>query len=334
MELQEKAKNLFEFFDTKDDGYYVHGQGMRERMFEVNVKLGSLYNDINNSIARHPVRFKKRIKEEFTEERINGVYDQWIEDERQQLYDVFLFQGQQQAMSKEEWDKLAGSKIETGINDLKTKKAKEKKLAEFIATDKKMLDAFSIVAVKIKENNTVDHRFVITGLSKTQIALKIRALEKLGYTYDRHGTEVMTMNKKETTRETSAGFYGRMGGHFCFDIDYSTDDLEGIIDNEVSEEEAEEIIKEAEMFRDRVAYLKEYVRKAKSGLNFQQNLDFRVEEYVDELRTEEKENNRIKKEAQHKTPNATMTSTLADMLLSKNEQIKRLAKGIYKEITK
>lgn len=45
-----------------------------------------------------------------------------------------------------------------------------------------------------------------------------------------------------------------------------------------------------------------------------------------------KEDKDIQKEA--KTGSVTMSTTLSDMMTSDNEQIKRLAKGIYKEITK
>lgn len=53
----------------------------------------------------------------------------------------------------------------------------------------------------------------IENLSEKQIKEKRKSWEKNGYTYDRHGTKIMTMFKKVEKPIFSVGFNGRQSGH-------------------------------------------------------------------------------------------------------------------------
>ena len=127
---------------------------------------------------------------------------------------------------------------------------------------------------------------------------------------------------------------GRSGGHICFTINYTASELEDVVNEYIEDkEDIKRIIEEAEEVKDNVLKLKTFIDNFNKNLDFKDELSFRIEEYIEELEAEDKENKRIKKEAEESS-SETMNSKLSDLLLSKNEQVKRLAKGIYKEISK
>lgn len=127
---------------------------------------------------------------------------------------------------------------------------------------------------------------------------------------------------------------GRSGGHICFTINYNTSALEEIVSGYIEDkEDIKNIIEEAEDIKDKVLKLKTFIDNFNKNLNFKDELSFRIEEYMEELKEIEEEDIKIKKEAE-KGITETMNSKLSELLLSKNEQVKRLAKGIYKEISK
>ena len=303
-QLHGKAIELLEFFENKDDGYYPDNRTAKH--FEVNVKLHKIDTCYMKILEKIPKNFHKRIIEHFTDEAVYEIYDLWLDGERHFLYEMFKMKGAMQASNEKWWNEDIGTKIESGketwypaIDKLTSKKAKMTKLNEFIKEDKEILDSFSFL------------------------------------------------------KEDSFGFYGRMGGHFCFDINFNLDELEVLKDCWIEDgkdwnlddngyqhypedkkgkkEEIERIIKEAEEARDAVLFMKQFIEDQKNGLDFQIGLREEIEEYVAELKEEEAEARKIKKEAKEATTE-TMQSTLADLLLSNNEQIKRLAKGIYKEL--
>ena len=51
-ELQQQAKELYEFFDSRDQGYYDH-----KRLFEVNVKRYNDYTDIADLLNKYPKQY-------------------------------------------------------------------------------------------------------------------------------------------------------------------------------------------------------------------------------------------------------------------------------------
>lgn len=146
-------------------------------------------------------------------------------------------------------------------------------------------------------------------------------------------------------KEESVGFYGRMGGHFCFDVeeDNITEKLAEIIDlsytdgsgwnpdessytEKLDAKYATEVIKEAEALKTKIFLIKECVKIQKDCIpeNWKEELAYRIEEYIEELKEEERKAN---------DPDLTQ-QTLGQLLTSKDEVIKRHALGILKTLTK
>ena len=356
-QLIEKAKELYKYFDSKDDGY--HPDHYTARMFEVNVKIHKTLADVSEVLDKYPKKYHERIIEEFNDERISGeygVYWTFMEDIQRNALDMVKSQGSMQAMDAKAWQKYAGDALDkdipTGypaIDELKTKEAKRKMLQSFIDSDKEILDAFSIIDV------TKRREYKETGPGKwlhpedpkdkkiIKNILKLEGLhpddeEKFKDSLEKNASVFGRYKQMQSWTETNAGFYGRMGGHFCFDIDATgifdniEEELQSTIDWEdptdhnqkMNIKDAHEIIKNAEDVQAKIQFIKNWVEEEVKNLpeNWKAELEYRIEEYIEELKEEDKK---------AKDPDITST-TLGQLLTSRDEVIKRHATGILKQI--
>lgn len=129
---------------------------------------------------------------------------------------------------------------------------------------------------------------------------------------------------------------GRMGGwiifHFTSDTKQWLDDIINY-NEDYTLEEIKEAIKKSEEELEEIETIKNFIKTFSDNLHFENELEYRIEEYIEELKEEDAHKVKMTKEARQNT-SETMHSTLSEMLLSDNENIKRQAKGIYKELQK
>jgi len=135
--------------------HQIYSNGHNSYEFEVTVKRYNDYIDIEkliNMTSRFK-HYKKQILEDFTDNYITGIYDNWLEYERDYLVDDWL---NGCCHTKEKWwRENVQSKIEreeiTGyshLDKIKTKENKLKKLEKWIKNDKRFLMAFNLIEEK------------------------------------------------------------------------------------------------------------------------------------------------------------------------------------------
>ena len=119
------------------------------------------------------------------------------------------------------WNGSYGYSRNVKIHNLPLTSAQRTKIYEAMESE----DFFTEIGFTLNDLNTVhfekhgtytekkEIRSNIEGMTAQEVQKRREALEKSGYTYDRHGTSIMTMWKNVQTPIFSAGFNGRSGGH-------------------------------------------------------------------------------------------------------------------------
>jgi len=250
--LKMNIEQLVEYFNSKDDGYYSRNYSTR-KMFEINVKIYNFNSDLPAILAKYSKKYHALIKENFKDDQLNELLQDYLMIEREYLMDIFKQKAQDQAMSAEDWQKYAGDYIDKRektsypvIDELKTIKEKRAKLAEFIARDKEMLDAFDIVSEYHFAGRMGGH-FVFDVYGYGQ------------YISDAEDAIWTLTESKEATKEEKQ-------------------EAENILNNCRAELQA---------IADKVEYIKQYVRKQHKALDFQPYLSDKVDEFIAEVKEDE-----------------------------------------------
>ena len=118
------------------------------------------------------------------------------------------------------WNNANGYSYNVKIHSLPLTREEKDKLYEMIGIDG-FYDSFNFIIEDWEDemekygthNGKKEISINISGLSDKEIEKKRKALEASGYTYDRHGTVIMTLWKMVDAPIFSAGFNGRSGGH-------------------------------------------------------------------------------------------------------------------------
>lgn len=191
--------------------YYHSGQ----HWYEANVKVYS-FGDIDEVLKKYPKRYHERIKEHFTDEYINSLRYEWLNQE----YDQFKYEiSDAKACLKDA--KQGGWIIDAGLID--------------------------------RAYNLITNDYLL----------------------------------------------GRSGGHWCIEV---SEDYEDTLDNIEYELEDEENKLEdyqeqlQDILKDQLAlaHILEFANRYAKSLEFNYELDFRVEEYIEELKKENQDNKEIK----------------------------------------
>ena len=203
--LQKEAEEVTEKI-TEERDYYDH-----KRYFSVNVKRYNDGVDVDGLIAKYPKKYQKGLKDIFTDEWVDKLYWQWLEDEERYLLDVF----------------------EGGV-DLNWR------VGEYYDED----DA------------------------------KIMAKRQLFFDY---------------------GFAGRSGGHFVFDSNVDEEDILEDIRNTDDVEYIEERLETLKDLLESVLYIKNDVSARNKSLKFEDEIIFRLDEELENVKAEVKSVEEVKK---------------------------------------
>lgn len=357
--LIEEARALFAFFDEKPGGYYPdHYTG---RMFSVNVKMHRRQPQAIDIITKKPRRYHKALIERFDDETVQHIWNDWIENEARDLMEMVTSGGTMQAMDAAAWKKCAGDALDAGkptgylaIDELKTESAKRAKLAEFVANDAELIDAFSIIAVrrgtKYRRSGTggwlhpetregkkrISAILALEGLHPDDRARYEGALKGVKTGYGKRGCSIFgEYQLLRPYTETDAGFYGRSGGHFCFPVTFDTDGLEAVMDwpDDMKTEEAEAVVLDARKARARVQYVLDYVKRAHAGLDFGHELEHHIDESIEDLKADERRRRKERNDVALKAKSARVAGVrVVDCLNHVKESIRRNATSIVKEL--
>lgn len=311
-ELQAQALELSKYIDEKPGGYYPdHWTG---RAWSVNVKIHGRQPQASDLIAKMPRRYHKALLEHFDDETVQHIWDGWIENEAEYLLDI----------------------VKTGgaICDDDEKSA--------------FRDAFGAIDVQRghKWTRAGQQRWINPGKGFAADIRAILALDGLKPSDAERFADALK-NKKaifasfELWRpytETRAGFYGRSGGHFCWRMANEAgvlDQLQAVIEwpDDLELEEAATCVADGVQMRKRIEYVTAWIKKAHKALDFGAELQYRIDEQIQELKDDEKQRRRERRDLALKAKSGAVAGvTVVDCLQHQKESIRRNAAGIIKEL--